>query len=117
MLITGGLAAEQRTAVAHSASYGKMCRRIFQAPAGAGENCQLTTSITFRAVRRSNILRRDSHSTSHGSGVRIFPKPRQGDRKPRFINPFLTPRPGLVRFTNLNPTVVTVGYYRAPLRD
>jgi len=37
MLIAGALAAEQRTVVAHSASYGKPCRQISQAPAGAIE--------------------------------------------------------------------------------
>jgi len=45
------LAAEQRTAVAHSASYGKMCRRISQAPAGAEENHFVFTQIISRPIR------------------------------------------------------------------
>jgi len=38
MLIAGDLAAEQRTVVAHSASYGSDRTRISQAPGGATEN-------------------------------------------------------------------------------
>jgi len=38
ILIAGDLAAEQRTVVAHSASYGFDHPQIFQAPAGATEN-------------------------------------------------------------------------------
>jgi hypothetical protein len=55
MLIAGALAAEQRPAVAHSASYGKPCRRISQAPVGAAENPDSTTHLS-RPVRGLNYL-------------------------------------------------------------
>ena len=50
MLIAAALAAEQRPAVAHSASYGKPCQRISQAPAGAAENLDSTIHL-FRPSR------------------------------------------------------------------
>jgi hypothetical protein len=58
-------AAEQRTAVAHSASYGNKCRRIFQAPAGATENKGLTTHF-FRPVRGLNRFVILSHGCHRG---------------------------------------------------
>jgi len=67
MLIAGVLAAEQRTIVAHSASYGKPCSQIFQAPAGAKENYSTTAQIVRRTIRRSIILAHYSHSASYGS--------------------------------------------------
>ena len=65
-LIAGTLAAEQRTAVAHSASYGSGHPHISQVPAGAKENHFITTQIICRAIRRLNILRYYSHSASYG---------------------------------------------------
>src|SRR5258706_12347817 len=67
MLIAGALATEQRTVVAHSASYG-ICRpRISKAPAGAEENCP-PAKIVFRAIRRLKVWTHCSHSASYGSG-------------------------------------------------
>lgn len=70
LLIAGTLAAEQRPAVAHSASYGSGHPPISQAPAGAIENCLFTTPIVFRAFRCLNNLRHDSHSASYGKSCR-----------------------------------------------
>ena len=53
MLIAGALAAEQRPAVAHSASYGFNRPRTHQAPAGARENHHSTTHFV-RPVRGLN---------------------------------------------------------------
>jgi len=53
MLIAGALAAEQRTVVAHSASYGSVRPQIFQAPAGATENHRSKTHF-FRPIRGLN---------------------------------------------------------------
>jgi len=53
MLIAGALAAEQRTVVAHSASYGSGRPQIYPAPAGAIENHPTTTRF-FRPVRGLN---------------------------------------------------------------
>ena len=53
MLIAGNLAAEQRAIVAHSASYGKPCHQISQAPAGAKENHSIT-QIVCRPIRGLN---------------------------------------------------------------
>ncbi|HZF01906.1 MAG TPA: hypothetical protein VE344_08430 [Methylomirabilota bacterium] len=53
--IAGEKAAEQRAAVAHSASYGKMCHCIFQAPAGAKENHE-TKAHFFRPIRGLNCF-------------------------------------------------------------
>lgn len=53
MLITGALAAEQRTVVARSASYGSNRPQISQAPAGATENHRAKTHL-FRPVRSLN---------------------------------------------------------------
>jgi len=50
---SGALAAEQRTVVAHSASYGKPCRRVSKAPVGATENQHSTTHF-FRLIRGLN---------------------------------------------------------------
>jgi hypothetical protein len=58
MLIAGDLAAEQRTKVAHSASYGSDRPHISQAPAGAAENHGLTSHF-FRPIRGLNYF---SHS-------------------------------------------------------
>ena len=74
MLIAVEIAAEQRTIVAHSASYGFGRTQIFPAPAGAEEN--------------------------HLDSPKI-----------------LSPHPGLKNiFDQRCPTVITVGYYRSPLR-
>ncbi|HEY5297114.1 MAG TPA: hypothetical protein VIK59_04250 [Verrucomicrobiae bacterium] len=54
-LIAGALAAEQRTVVAHSASYGFSRPQIFQAPAGATENHHSTTHF-FRPIRGLNYF-------------------------------------------------------------
>ena len=53
MLIAGDLAAEQRMAVAHSASYGLSRPKISQAPDGAAENHGSETYF-FRPVRGLN---------------------------------------------------------------
>ena len=53
MLIAGDLAAEQRTVVAHSASYGSDRPHIYQAPAGAAEN-RGSTFHFFRPIRGLN---------------------------------------------------------------
>ncbi len=53
MLIAGALAAEQRTVVAHSASYGSGRPQISQAPAGATENHYSITHF-FRPIRGLN---------------------------------------------------------------
>jgi hypothetical protein len=53
MLIADALAAEQRTVVAHSASYGSVSPQISKAPAGAAENHNLTTYF-FRPIRGLN---------------------------------------------------------------
>lgn len=54
MLIAGALAAEQRTAVAHGASYGSGSQ-ISQAPAGATENHH-PISYFSRPVRGLNLF-------------------------------------------------------------
>jgi hypothetical protein len=51
----GNLAAEQRAIVAHSASYGFSRPQIFQAPAGATENCA-TKIHFFRPIRGLNYF-------------------------------------------------------------
>ena len=53
MLMAGDLAAEQRTIVAHSASYGFDRRHFSQAPTGATEN-HGSTSRFFRPIRGLN---------------------------------------------------------------
>jgi len=68
MLIASALAAEQRTIVAHSASYGFSRPQIHQAPAGAKENYSIAAQIVCRAIRRLKILVHYSHSASYGSG-------------------------------------------------
>jgi hypothetical protein len=55
MLIAGDLAAEQRTIIAHSASYGSDRPQISQAPAGAIEN-HGSTSHFFRPIRGLNCF-------------------------------------------------------------
>jgi hypothetical protein len=55
MLIAGALAAEQRTAVAHSASYGSGHPQYSQAPAGATEKQRSITDV-FRPVRGLIVL-------------------------------------------------------------
>ncbi|MDD5140748.1 MAG: hypothetical protein PHY43_10870 [Verrucomicrobiales bacterium] len=72
MLIAGALAAELRTAVAHSASYGNQCHRISQAPAGAME---IHHSITrfVRPVRGLNHFGTRSHGCHRGLLSRATP--------------------------------------------
>jgi hypothetical protein len=67
MLIAGALAAEQRTVVAHSASYGFSRPQTHQAPVGAKEIYSIAAQIICRAVRRSKNLMHCSHSASYGS--------------------------------------------------
>ena len=55
MLIAGALAAEQRTIVAHSASYGSSRPQILRAPAGATEEHHSNTHF-FRPIRDLNRL-------------------------------------------------------------
>jgi hypothetical protein len=55
MLIASDLAAEQRTIVAHSASYGFYRPQFDQAPAGATEN-HGSTPYFFRPIRGLNYF-------------------------------------------------------------
>jgi hypothetical protein len=55
MRIAGALAAEQRTAVAHSASYGFNHPQTHQAPAGAKKDHRSITHF-FRPIRGLNRL-------------------------------------------------------------
>jgi ABC-type microcin C transport system permease subunit YejB len=55
MLIAGKIAAEQRAAVAHSASYGFDRPQISQAPAGATENHGSKINF-FRPIQGLNSL-------------------------------------------------------------
>jgi hypothetical protein len=72
MLIAGALAAEQRTIVAHSASYGSSRPQIFQAPAGATEN-HVSTTHFFRPVRGFNYFGNRSHGCHRGLLSRATP--------------------------------------------
>jgi hypothetical protein len=53
--IAGDLAAEQRTTVAHSASYGFGRPQISPAPAGATETCRSKINF-FRTIRGLNCF-------------------------------------------------------------
>jgi hypothetical protein len=53
MLLAGALAAEQRTTVAHSTSYGSGRPRTSQAPAGAAKNYRSKPHL-FRPIRGLN---------------------------------------------------------------
>jgi len=115
MLIAGALAAEQRTIVAHSASYGFDCPQTHQAPAGAKENYFITAQIVCRAVRRSNILMHYSHSTSYGSGhPQISQTPAVVTENHGSKTRSFRPVRGLNRFA-IRSHGFTVGYYLAPL--
>ena len=117
MLIAGELAAEQRAIVAHSASYGKPCHQISQAPAGAKENYSIA-QIVCRAIRRLKILTLCSHGAGHGSDrPQISKAPAGAAENHDSTSHFFRPIRGLNRFANIHPTVVTVGYYRTLLRS
>jgi hypothetical protein len=99
MLIAGALAAEQRTVVAHSASYGICDHRISKAPVGAEENNSIAAQIVFRAIRRSNFLAYCSHSASYGSGrPQISQAPAGATENRRSKSHFFRPVRGLNRF-------------------
>ncbi len=72
MLIAGALAAEQRTIVAHSASYGFNHPQISKAPAGATENHRSTTRF-FRPIRGLNRFTTRSHGCHRGLLSRATP--------------------------------------------
>jgi hypothetical protein len=104
MLIAGALAAEQRTVVAHSASYGFSRPQTHQAPPGAKENYSISTQIICRAVRRSNFLVHCSHSASYGSGRRqISQAPAMAIENHGSTNHVFRPIRGLNRFANTFP--------------
>ena len=97
---SGALAAEQRTVVAHSASYGFNRPQTHQAPVGAKENYFIATQIVCRAIRRSNIFTHCSHSASYGSGhPQIFQAPAGAIENHRSTTRFFRPIRGLNRFT------------------
>ena len=104
MLTAGALAAEQRTIVAHSASYGFSRPQTHQAPAGAKENYSIAAQIVCRAVRRSKILSHYSHSASYESGhPQISQAPAGATENHHSQTHFLRPIRGLNRLLTFSP--------------
>jgi hypothetical protein len=104
MLIAGALAAEQRTVVAYSASYGFNRPQTHQAPAGAKEINSTAAQIVCRAVRSLNGLARFSHSASYGSGrPQISQVPAGAAENHDPLTHFSRPVRGLNRFVNTFP--------------